>query len=105
MTNEELKRIIDEDEKMKFEKHAIKQLKYVSLLRSMGYTATEAINFMIFLKLEEISDVLYGNEEFGSITESLSAIANCVGYIPPTPIQREGYYILRIGGHVDTDNY
>lgn len=105
MTNEDIERMIDEGNKRKFEKHAIEQLQYVSLLKNMGYTAGEAINFMIFLKLEEISDTLYENEEFGNVAESLSAIANCVGYIPPTPLQREGYYILRIGGNVDTDNY
>ncbi|MCI9271939.1 MAG: hypothetical protein HFH11_12520 [Dorea sp.] len=105
MTNEEIKRMIDEGAKKDFMKHATDQLQYVSMLREMGYTAGEAISFMIFLKLEEISDVLYGEGEFGSVAENLSAISDCVGYIPPNHYQKEGYHILRIGGSVDTGNY
>lgn len=105
MTNEDIKRIIDESAEKDFMKHATDQLRYVSLLQEMGYTAGEAINFMIFLKLEEISDTLYGDGEFGSVAESLSAITDCIGYVPPNHYQKEGYHILRIGGSIDTGNY
>lgn len=49
--------------------------------------------------LDRIDDVLCG------INKSLEALSECVGYIPPTPYQEEGCYILRIGGSVDNGNY
>lgn len=44
-----------------------------------------------------------GRKAFGSISESLSALADCVGYVPPRWHMTEGYHILRIGGQVDTE--
>lgn len=102
MTNEDLKKI--EAEAMEsFKKYAAKELQYIKAIENMGYTAGEAINFMIFLKLEEISDTLCGDGEFGTIAESLDALADCVGYIPPNYYQKEGCHIFRIGGSVDVD--
>lgn len=49
--------------------------------------------------LEPISDSLSG------INDSFNALADCVGYIRPNPVQRDGCFIFRIGGHVGTDSY
>ena len=36
------------------------------------------------------------------IADSLEALTECVGYIPPLPYQVEGVHFIRIGGSVDT---
>lgn len=36
------------------------------------------------------------------IADSLEALTECVGYIPPHPYQIEGIHFIRIGGSVDT---
>lgn len=46
---------------------------------------------------------LSGCGTFGSISENLSALADCVGYVPPRWHMTEGFHILRIGGQVDTE--
>lgn len=56
--------------------------------------------------IKEIDNTLGMIEEYlCNISESLWKLSKCVGYVPPTPHQKEGYYILRIGGSVDTGNY
>lgn len=52
--------------------------------------------------LERIADSL---ESIKTSLETLEPLSECVGYVPPAPYQKEGYYILRIGGNVDNGNY
>ena len=54
---------------------------------------------MIDSSLQEIGEYLC------NISESLWKLSKCVGYVPPAPYQKEGDYILRIGGNVDNGNY
>lgn len=37
------------------------------------------------------------------ITDSLEALTECIGYLPPQPYQIEGIHFIRIGGSVDTE--
>ena len=57
-----------------------------------------AVEVAKLTQLTRIADVL---EEIG---DNLERLANCVAYIPPTPLQNEGYYIFRIGGCIDNGN-
>ena len=58
-----------------------------------------AVEVAKLTQLTRIADVL---EEIG---DNLERLADCVGHIPPTPLQKEGCYIFRIGGSVDTATY
>lgn len=104
MTNEELKQRIRQEAKHDFKDCVESELFYMDILRDMGYTIDQAISIMIWLELKELNNELSGYGEFESVSESLSTLSSCVGYVPPTVLQKEGYHILRIGGHIDTSN-
>lgn len=104
MTNEEFKSAIQKENEKEFRKYASEKLIYLDILRDMGYTTDQAINIMIWFDLEEVNNVL-GTTEFGDIAENISALADCVAYIPPNQYQKDGYYIFRIGGSVDAGTY
>ena len=53
------------------------------------------------LQIEQLNRIADALEE---ISDNLEQLTNCIGYVPPTPIQKEGYYIIRIGGYVDNGN-
>lgn len=57
-----------------------------------------AVEVAKLTQLTRIADVL---EKIG---DNLERLANCVVYIPPTPLQKKGYYIFRIGGCIDNGN-
>ena len=103
MTNEELKQKIQQDEKREFREYAERELYPLNILRDMGYTTDQAIKIVIWLELKELNCELSGCGTFGSISENLSALADCVGYVPPRWHMTKGYHILRIGGQVDTE--
>lgn len=51
----------------------------------------------IINKLREFNDTFGMIEEhLCNISKSLQKLSRCVGYVPPTPHQKEGYHILRI---------
>lgn len=56
-----------------------------------------AVEVAKLTQLNRIADAL---EEIG---DNLERLTNCVGYIPPAPLQKEGYHVFRIAGQVDTD--
>ena len=103
MTNEELKQKIKQDNEREFREYAERELYRINILRDMGYTTDQALKIMTWLELKELNFELAGREEFRSVSKSLDALANCVGYIPPRWHMTEGYHILRIGGQVDTE--
>lgn len=53
------------------------------------------------LKCVEIGSINRIADALEEIGDNLERLANCVGHIPPTPLQKEGCYIFRIGGQVD----
>lgn len=53
------------------------------------------------VEMDSINRIADALEEIG---DNLERLANCVGYIPPTPLQKVGYYIFRIGGCIDNGN-
>lgn len=64
--------------------------------------------------LKRIADTLENiNQELSSINSNmcgledslnvLSELSKCIAYIPPRYHQKEGYYIFRIGGQVETE--
>ena len=57
-----------------------------------------AVEVAKLTQLNRIADVL---EEIG---DNLERLTTCVGYIPPTPLQKEGYHVFRIGGCIDNGN-
>lgn len=103
MTNEELKQKIQQDNAQDFREYAERELYPLNILRDMGYTTDQAIKIVTWLELKELNCELAGCGTFGSISESLSALADCVGYVPPRWAMTEGFHILRIGGQVDTE--
>ena len=103
MTNEELKQKIQQDNEREFREYAEGELYSLTVLRDMGYTTDQAIKILIWLELKELNGELSGCGVFGSVSESLSALSDCVGYIPPHYKGGEGYSFLRIAGQVDTD--
>lgn len=103
MTNEELNQKIQQDDAQDFRECAERELYRLNILRDMGYTTDQAIKIVTWLELKELNYELGGREEFGSISENLSALADCVGYVPPRWHMTEGFHILRIGGQIDTE--
>lgn len=70
-----------------------------------GVSPEERLQFMKLKRFDRIVEALEGIEDkLSSIDDSLEALSSCVGYVPPTVLQKEGYHILRIGGHIDTSN-
>lgn len=57
-------------------------------------------------QMERIADYL---EEISlslkNIDEHLEKFEDCIGYVPPNQYQKDGYFIFRIGGSVDTGTY
>lgn len=72
------------------------------------------VTCMLCKKLDRLVDVLENiNKEVSSINcdicglenslNSLSELSECVAYIPPTYHQKEGYYVFRVAGQIDTN--
>lgn len=52
-------------------------------------------------QLERIADGLAElNNTLGELLIPAEQLGECVGYVPPAPHQKEGYYVLRISGTV-----
>ncbi len=67
------------------------------------YFVDKSLEFMKIIRLDRIIDELdINNETMGHIADSLEALTECVGYIPPTSYQIEGIHFIRIGGSIDT---
>lgn len=103
MTNEELKQKIQHDNERKFREHAESELHSLTILRDMGYTTDQAIKIMIWMELKELNGELSGCGIYESVSESLSALSDCVGYIPARYKGGEGCSFLRIAGQVDAE--
>ena len=55
-------------------------------------------------QLKRIADILEdANGEIIRMGASLEKLSDCVGYVPLTCFQAEGYNVLRIVGSVDTE--
>ena len=79
MKKEELQRA---DEK-NFKEYVREEMRYIHILMNdFGLERREAIEFMRYLEIKEIEQVLSGEGEFPGISESLSVLADltdCIG--------------------------
>lgn len=99
----DLNKEVQQESGRDFISYVTDKMLYLDILRGLGYTTDQAIKIMIWLKLEDINDELSGCGEFRSVSESLSELADCVGYTAPRYQGGTGYSFLRIAGQVDTD--
>lgn len=99
----ELNREIEQENKCDFISYVTDKMLYLDILRGMGYTTDQAIKIMIWLRLEDINDELSGCGEFRSVSESLSELADCVGYTAQRYRGGTGCSFLRIAGEVATE--
>ena len=72
-------------------------ISFKQTLEEDGILHSDVIALMKCKRLERIADA---SER---IADSLEALTECVGYIPPLPYQVEGVHFIRIGGSVDTE--
>ena len=77
----------------------------IGVLKSRGHVDTQdAFNYLMLSQLTRVEDALEDiSGTLGNIEDSLEALTECVGYIPPMPQQVAGFHFIRIGGDVYTE--